>query len=280
MVGLRQLLQRKATFDLDVITSSYRELRNRQKQVSNRFFKSFLKKCPDLEPLFEGTDPEEQRSVLIETMDHLVRFMGQEDKLRDLVHELADKGDEFGFKEEHYLNAIEALHFSFVTVFGQGWDDRLDSHWSAFFDQLKGYLKEHLKASVVPVLEEREKPRKNASKKLPIPPLKKKSMLSTVTKTSPKIAPIPKEEPLKNQARGEPSQDVEFEPEELTLKEVANDLAKELLVQSLNEEANDKFKESARQIAREILREALKEEAESVLRETANGLRRSGGRAA
>ena len=97
------------TDETSLLEQSFALLAPKADKLVARFYTELFKRYPDVKPLFEATQPEEQQKKLIAALQLVMANLRKPDALQNALRELGKKHQHYGAIEAHYDAVAEVL---------------------------------------------------------------------------------------------------------------------------------------------------------------------------
>jgi hemoglobin-like flavoprotein len=121
------------TTDIQTLRSSFRRLSPRADALTHCFYDTLFTRHPEVLPLFEGTNFDDQRKKLMRALALVVRHLEQPDFLRAYLHGLGAIHLAYGVATEHYAAVGECLLTALADTAGSSWSDAEQAAWQGAF---------------------------------------------------------------------------------------------------------------------------------------------------
>jgi hemoglobin-like flavoprotein len=115
--------------DLLTLRSSYRRLSPRADELARCFYETLFARYPEVLPLFEGVDFDQQRSKLVRALALVVDHLEQPDFLRAYLHGLGAIHLAYGVAAGQYHGVCECLLSALERVAGDAWTADENAAW-------------------------------------------------------------------------------------------------------------------------------------------------------
>jgi hemoglobin-like flavoprotein len=119
--------------DLQVLRDSFNRLAPRADALAQTFYVTLFERHPDVVPLFDGVQFDDQRRKLVRALALVVRHLEQPDFLRAYLHGLGAIHLAYGVVPAHYDAVGECLLAALAQTAGKSWSAEEDAAWRAAF---------------------------------------------------------------------------------------------------------------------------------------------------
>jgi hemoglobin-like flavoprotein len=122
--------------DVETIRSSYRRLSPRGEEIARHFYATLFVRHPEVRPLFEGVDMEQQHKKLMRALALVVRHLEQPDFLRAYLQGLGAIHVAYGVSNEQYRGVCACLLDALAYAGGDAWTPEEDAAWQAALETI------------------------------------------------------------------------------------------------------------------------------------------------
>ncbi|MGA7799381.1 MAG: methyl-accepting chemotaxis protein, partial [Gammaproteobacteria bacterium] len=121
--------QSGATADVEVLEASFALLAPHADELVRRFYDELFRRYPAVQPLFAGTDLEEQRRKLLAALKLVVSNLRNPEALYQALSTLGVKHQGYGALPEHYPAVAQTLLDVMAELAGAHWTDEVAGAW-------------------------------------------------------------------------------------------------------------------------------------------------------
>ena len=136
---------------IGLVESSWNQIAPHQAELARSFYEQLFALDPNIEPLFSGTDMEQQGKKLTDTLTVAVKGLQHFPALVPALGELGNRHVSYGVKEEHYTCVRTALISAIGNVLGDQFTAETKEAWSVTYDALAAVMKDGLQENPKPV---------------------------------------------------------------------------------------------------------------------------------
>ena len=115
--------------DVDALETSFDLVAPRGDELVEVFYSRLFAAAPAVAPLFERTDPEEQRAKLLATLVLLRKSLRDLGAIAGKLRALGSRHVAYGARPEHYPIVAATLIGSMAEVAGEEWRPEYDRAW-------------------------------------------------------------------------------------------------------------------------------------------------------
>jgi hemoglobin-like flavoprotein len=119
--------------DLRVLRESFSRLAPRSDALAQTFYGTLFERHPEVVPLFEGVEFDDQRRKLVRALALVVRHLEQPDFLRAYLQGLGAIHLAYGVAPAHYDAVGESLLDALAQTAGKSWTAEEDVAWRGAF---------------------------------------------------------------------------------------------------------------------------------------------------
>lgn len=117
--------------DVSLLRSSFADVAADADAIAARFYERMFATYPQVAPLFEGTDPAEQRRKLVASLATIVTQVDQPDALGSTLEGLGRRHSDYGVEAHHYGYVTASLLATLAEAAGPRWTAELAQTWDA-----------------------------------------------------------------------------------------------------------------------------------------------------
>jgi methyl-accepting chemotaxis protein len=128
--------------DLDALETSFDLVAPRGDELMDAFYSRLFATAPAVQPLFAGTDLDEQKKMLLATLVLLRKSLRDLGEIVPKLRELGRRHVAYGARPEHYPIVGEVLIASMAAVAGDRWRPEHERAWSAAVAVVAGAMLE------------------------------------------------------------------------------------------------------------------------------------------
>jgi hemoglobin-like flavoprotein len=122
--------------DVETIRSSYRRLSTHGEEIARHFYATLFVRHPEVRPLFEGVDMEQQHKKLMRALALVVRHLEQPDFLRAYLQGLGAIHVAYGVSNEQYRGVCACLLDALAYAGGDAWTPEEDAAWQTALEAI------------------------------------------------------------------------------------------------------------------------------------------------
>jgi methyl-accepting chemotaxis protein len=115
--------------DIHTLRRSFRRLSPQGDALAQRFYDTLFTRYPEVRPLFEGMQIEDQKRKLVRALALVVRHLEEPDFLRAYLQGLGAIHLAYGVKPEQYRLVAECLIAALAATAGSTWTDDERDAW-------------------------------------------------------------------------------------------------------------------------------------------------------
>lgn len=115
---------------IELLESSFEALKPRGEELVALFYDKLFEQHSGVQPLFAGSDPQEQQGKLLSALALVVANLRTPDVLVPALQELGRKHVAYGAEPAHYDAVGQVLLESMETIAGDLWNDELLAAWA------------------------------------------------------------------------------------------------------------------------------------------------------
>jgi methyl-accepting chemotaxis protein len=119
--------------DLETLETTFDLVAPRGDELMDIFYARLFAAAPAVRPLFDGTDLDRQKGMLLSTLVLLRRSLRNLDAIVPTLRGLGARHVAYGARPEHYLVVGEVLIASMAEVAGEAWRPEHELAWAAAF---------------------------------------------------------------------------------------------------------------------------------------------------
>src|SRR3954470_7797838 len=119
--------------DLETLETTFDLVAPRGEELMDVFYARLFAAAPAVRPLFDGTDLDRQKGMLLSTLVLLRRSLHNIDAIVPTLRALGARHVAYGAKPEHYFVVGEVLIASLAEIAGQAWRPEHAIAWAAAF---------------------------------------------------------------------------------------------------------------------------------------------------
>jgi methyl-accepting chemotaxis protein len=119
--------------DLETLETTFDLVAPRGDELMDIFYARLFAAAPAVRPLFDGTDLDRQKGMLLSTLVLLRRSLRNLDAIVPTLRGLGARHVAYGARPEHYIVVGEVLIASLAEVAGDAWRPEHELAWAAAF---------------------------------------------------------------------------------------------------------------------------------------------------
>ena len=117
------------SLNVPLLRSSFELVAPQADLLAKTFYDTMFENYPDMQTLFEGVEPEEQRRKLIQSLMVIVKSLEQPDKLTSFLKELGARHLDYQVSSVHYPIVQESMLIALEEIAGDAWNEELYDAW-------------------------------------------------------------------------------------------------------------------------------------------------------
>jgi hemoglobin-like flavoprotein len=121
------------TLELNALETSFDLIAPDGEKLVDIFYARLFEAAPAVKPLFEGTDLQRQKQMLLGTLVLLRKSLRNLDAIVPKLEALGARHVAYGAKADHYMVVGEVLIASLAEVAGDAWRAEHELAWAAAF---------------------------------------------------------------------------------------------------------------------------------------------------
>jgi methyl-accepting chemotaxis protein len=130
------------TLDIDALETSFDLVAPEGDRLVDVFYERLFAAAPAVEPLFAGTDPQQQKTKLLGTLVLLRKSLRDLNTIVPKLRELGGRHVAYGAKSDHYPVVGAVLIASMAEVAGNRWRPEYTRAWSDAVEVIAGAMLE------------------------------------------------------------------------------------------------------------------------------------------
>lgn len=128
--------------NVQALRSSFDLVAPRADELAERFYDRLFDDYPELEPLFVGTNFDEQRQKLIQSIALVVKSLEDPEALTRYLHQLGVSHDEKGVTENDYEPVANSLLATLAEIADEHWNQELEDAWTEALEAVASIMLE------------------------------------------------------------------------------------------------------------------------------------------
>ncbi len=128
--------------NVQALRSSFDLVAPRADELAERFYDRLFDDYPELEPLFVGTNFDEQRQKLIQSIALIVKSLEDPEALTRYLHQLGVGHDEKGVTENDYEPVANSLLATLAEIADEHWNQELEDAWTEALETVASIMLE------------------------------------------------------------------------------------------------------------------------------------------
>ncbi len=113
----------------ELLETSFTALEPQADILVERFYEELFRQYPEVKPLFENTDQEQQEKKLLASLKLVVGSLRKPAKLKKALHEMGKRHKDYGVVEEYYPVVAKTLLGVMEELAGELWTDEVEEAW-------------------------------------------------------------------------------------------------------------------------------------------------------
>ncbi len=115
--------------DVELIRKNFFKIAPKVDELTETFYATLFLRYPDVVPLFDGINMQQQRRMLANAIVFVVENLDAMDIASGTLEEMGRRHVGYGAQAEHYPAVGECLIHAMATVSGDDWNDELQAQW-------------------------------------------------------------------------------------------------------------------------------------------------------
>lgn len=136
------------SLNVNALRESFEAVKPSSDKLTEVFYATLFERYPEVKPLFENVEMEEQRKKLFQALALVVRNLEKPDVLAGILEQMGRRHVDYGALPEHYPAVGECLLHALATVAGPLWNDELNQAWTDAYGAIADLM---LKGAAQPV---------------------------------------------------------------------------------------------------------------------------------
>jgi hemoglobin-like flavoprotein len=116
--------------DISLLRSSFERVRPSADEAAQAFYTYMLGTFPQVRPLFENTDFDEQRKKLMASLSMIVELVDRPEQLGKMLDTMGRSHQGYGVTAPMYLFVSASLLHTLAGFFGDDWTPELADTWA------------------------------------------------------------------------------------------------------------------------------------------------------
>ncbi|MHB1038361.1 MAG: globin domain-containing protein [Pirellulales bacterium] len=134
--------------NVDLLERSFAAVEPRGQELTDTFFRKLLANHPEMQPLFESTDLQGQKEVLLAALGIVVKNLRRPEVLERTFEHLGKRHAEYGVTEEHYAVFGATLVEAMTEVAGDAWSPECRQSWNEALEAISQRMSRGLPATI------------------------------------------------------------------------------------------------------------------------------------
>ena len=126
--------------DVELIRKNFFDIASRVDELTETFYATLFLRYPDLVPLFDGVNMQQQRKMLANAIVFIVENLDAMEIASGTLEEMGRRHVGYGAQAEHYPAVGECLIHALGTVSGDDWSDELQSQWTEAYGLISSIM--------------------------------------------------------------------------------------------------------------------------------------------
>ena len=114
---------------VEVLESSFELLAPRAEELVARFYEELFARHPEVLPLFEGVEMEDQKQKLLAALKLVVSSLRRPAQMNRALQEMGRRHQAYGVEAEHYPMVASTLLDVMAELAGEAWTEEVSSAW-------------------------------------------------------------------------------------------------------------------------------------------------------
>lgn len=115
--------------NLDLIEQSFEKIAPRAPQLASRFYDRLFRDFPQVRPMFQHLNPDDQQKKLIASLVFIVQNLRDNPKLTAYLEDLGYRHVSYGTQTEHYPAVGQTLLLTLAEFAGNFWTPEVATSW-------------------------------------------------------------------------------------------------------------------------------------------------------
>jgi hemoglobin-like flavoprotein len=117
------------SLNVELLESSFAQIKDRQAEFTEYFYKNLLTDYPAVKPLFDNIHMEKQQEKLFQSLVLTVDSLRKPDVLTGALKGLGTRHVKYGVLPEHYPMVGSSLLKTFAFCLQEGWTQNTEQAW-------------------------------------------------------------------------------------------------------------------------------------------------------
>ncbi len=126
--------------DVELLRKNFFEIAPKIEELTETFYATLFLRYPDLVPLFEGVNMQQQRRMLANALVFVVENLDAMEIASGTLEEMGRRHVGYGAEAEHYPAVGECLVHALATVSGDDWSDKLEAQWVEAYETISAIM--------------------------------------------------------------------------------------------------------------------------------------------
>jgi methyl-accepting chemotaxis protein len=126
----------------DLVREHFVTLIPQIERVASLFYERLFTQYPEVKPLFDDVDLDEQSKKLFQMLSLIVGLLDDEEELVLTLHDLGDRHIIYGVQPEQYRPFGEALLWALATSSGDRFTPELREAWTTIYNRMAILVRE------------------------------------------------------------------------------------------------------------------------------------------
>ncbi|GAB4155906.1 MAG: globin family protein [Planctomycetaceae bacterium] len=126
--------------NVELLEQSFEAVSPRAAELADVFYRNLFADYPQVRPLFEGVDQEEQKKKLVASLVLVVNNLRKPDVLVPALENLGARHVDYGTEEAHYPAVGATLLKSLAEIAGDAWTPELTEAWSDAYQEITKHM--------------------------------------------------------------------------------------------------------------------------------------------
>jgi hemoglobin-like flavoprotein len=132
----------RVILDVETLEASFDLVAPRGEEFVDLFYTKLLDRAPELRPLFDGVDVQQQRAMVLATLVLLRKSFRDPESMAPKLRALGERHVSYGTTAEMYPLAGEVFLEALAEIAGPAWNARIGRAWTDAWALLSGLMLE------------------------------------------------------------------------------------------------------------------------------------------
>ncbi|HET9238337.1 MAG TPA: globin domain-containing protein [Oligoflexus sp.] len=140
--------------NIKLIQETFELVTPRAEEFANRFYANLFQDYPAAQPLFDASQLDKQKRLLVASLVQVVHNLENPEFLGEYLGRMGERHHTYGATEEHFEWVGLTLLKTLKDMFGDAWTREINHQWAMAFDVIAALMNEGMnraKTKVVPL---------------------------------------------------------------------------------------------------------------------------------